>query len=113
MVEMWFVNEKSDNISRHKEYVEFGRIEELIDISLFNGKLEGDTVSIKGKNHLGEYELVVTLNQSKYRYRSFGTFDYILTSLKKRGEPNWSMALEDYYSKQELKKMYYKLVKDS
>ena len=111
-VQMWFTNEVSENISRHEEYSHIGYICEDVELGLLNGKKEGDVISIKRTNELGEYELVVTLKQSGYRYEDFGSFDHVLDNLK-QGEPNWKLVLEDYYSKDDLEKMFNDLIKNS
>lgn len=94
LIQLWFTSKElgSDNICRHG----FGIIEdgkedfmtpydmEELPVKIFEGKSEGDTISIKVPDGDIILDMNVTLNQQDYRYKNFGTFDQCIEKLGAR-----------------------------
>lgn len=100
IVQVWSASEEdldSDNLERHGftitedgKRIHYSPRMELLPASMFEGKVEGDTVTfdvpIHGFDEEGELddEVIVTLRfnmklcQREYRYRNFGNFEEVL-----------------------------------
>lgn len=76
-VQVWFTSDESENWTDHSHPRIPNRIPNNLPIELFEGKVEGDTVTF---DH-DDLTIELVLNQSDYRYRRFGQFEEVLESL--------------------------------